>query len=248
MNVRLVQDALRESRFDLHVMPIVPLQDAGVVHHEILLRILDDAGRPLPPGGFIAAAERHGLMTRVDRWVGDAVLNRVPLLPRGASLTVNLSGQSVGDPRFLEYLIAAIDATAPPPGMLSFEITETSSVRSLAAARDLVAALHQRGCRVILDDFGSGLSSFGYLRRFDVDMLKIDGSLVSGLCEDRVQQIIVSGIVAVAEAMGIAVVAEYVEDGATADLLRGLGVDYAQGYGVGKPQPWRLPEASPDTA
>ncbi|MAA97883.1 MAG: hypothetical protein CMN87_06815 [Stappia sp.] len=241
MNVRLIHDALRADRFELHAMPIQPLYEGGTPHDEILLRVLDESGKALPPGAFIAAAERHGLMSRVDRWVVEAVLNRIPSMPEGYRITVNLSGQSVGDPRFRDFLVNALDEAPPPPGLLSFEITETSAVRSMTAARELIAACRARGCGIILDDFGSGLSSFGYLRQFDVDMLKIDGSIVGGLLEDRVQQVIVAGIVAVAEAMSIRVVAEYVEDAETAGLLRELGVSFAQGYAIGRPRRWNVP-------
>ena len=241
MNVRLIHDALRADRFELHAMPIRPLYEGGLPHDEILLRVLDEGGNPLSPGAFIAAAERHGLMSRVDRWVVEAVLTRLPSMPEGRRITVNLSGQSVGDPRFRDFLVNALDHAPPSPGLLSFEITETSAVRSMAAARELIAACRARGCGIILDDFGSGLSSFGYLRQFDVDMLKIDGSIIGGLLEDRVQQVIVAGIVAVAEAMSILVVAEYVEDMKTADLLRDLGVSFAQGYAIGRPRLWDVP-------
>ncbi len=237
-NLQVVQNALLNGRFALHAMPIAPIGTDSRLWHEVLLRVLGEDDRPLPPQVFITAAERHGLMNRVDRWVVETVLERLPSLPAETRLTVNLSGQSVGDPIFCDFLIGALDRAAPDPGRLAFEITETAAVRSMETALSLIAGLKQRGHGVILDDFGSGLSSFGYLRNFDVDMLKIDGKLIGNIREDEVQQTIVAGIVAVAEAMRIRVVAEFVEDEETLSVLRDLGVSLVQGYHIGMPVPW----------
>lgn len=237
-NLQVVQAALQEGRFVLHVMPIAPVDGYSKPCLEVLLRVLGEDDRPLPPQVFITAAERHGLMNRVDRWVVETVLARMPALPEEIRLTINLSGQSVGDPDFRDFLLAALDTAAIGAGRLAFEITETTAVRSMETALDMISALKQRGHGVILDDFGSGLSSFGYLRHFDVDMLKIDGNIIGNVCEDEVQQTIVAGIVAVAQAMRIRVVAEYVEDEATLETLRELGVSLVQGYFIGKPAPW----------
>ncbi|WP_417769637.1 putative bifunctional diguanylate cyclase/phosphodiesterase [Stappia sp.] len=237
-NLQVVQTALQEGRFALHVMPIAPVDGHSEPFHEVLLRVIGEGGRALPPQVFITAAERHGLMNRVDRWVVETALARMPALPQDARLTINLSGQSVGDPVFRDFLLETLDRAKVTPGRLAFEITETSAVRSMETAQDLIASLKKRGFGVILDDFGSGLSSFGYLRNFDVDMLKIDGNIIGSICEDKVQQTIVAGIVAVATAMRVRVVAEYVEDEATMEILRELGVSLVQGYFIGKPAPW----------
>ncbi|CAN0473483.1 unnamed protein product, partial [Scytosiphon promiscuus] len=199
-NLQVVQAALQKGRFALHVMPIAPVDGRSKPRHEVLLRVVSEDGRALPPQVFITAAERHGLMSRVDRWVVETVLERLPRLGEEVKLTLNLSGQSFGDPLFRDFLLEALDGAVAGPGQLAFEITETSAVRSMETALDLIAALKQRGHGVILDDFGSGLSSFGYLRHFDVDMLKIDGNIIGNVREDEVQQTIVAGIVAVAEA------------------------------------------------
>lgn len=237
-NFQVVQNALQHDRFELFVMPVAPVDDTSRPWHEVLLRVISEDGRPLPPAGFIAAAERHGLMNRVDRWVVETVLQRLPELPADAHLSINLSGQSVGDPIFCDFLLSALDAAAVAPGRLAFEITETSAVRSMETALELIAGLKARGVGVVLDDFGSGLSSFGYLRRFDVDMLKIDGNIIGNVREDKVQQTIVAGIVAVAEVMQVRVVAEYVEDRETLEVLRGLGVSLVQGFYIGRPVSW----------
>lgn len=237
-NLQLLQAALQNERFELFLMPVAPIDGASAPWHEVLLRVLSEDGRPLAPAVFIAAAERHGLMNRVDRWVVETVLKRLAGLPEDVHLSINLSGQSVGDPIFRDFLLAALDAAAIAPGRLAFEITETSAVRSMETALELIAGLKARGLDVVLDDFGSGLSSFGYLRRFDVDMLKIDGNIIGNIGHDVVQQTIVAGIVAVAEAMHVKVVAEYVEDVETLDILRELGVSLVQGYYIGKPAPW----------
>lgn len=237
-NFQVVQNALQHNRFELFLMPVAPVDDTSRPWHEVLLRVLSEDGRPLPPAGFITAAERHGMMNRVDRWVVETVLQRLPDLPADAHLSINLSGQSVGDPIFCTFLLAALDAAAVAPGRLAFEITETSAVRSMETALELIAGLKARGVGVVLDDFGSGLSSFGYLRRFDVDMLKIDGNIIGNVREDKVQQTIVAGIVAVAEVMQVRVVAEYVEDRETLEVLRDLGVSLVQGFYIGRPVSW----------
>lgn len=239
-NLRIVQDALANGRFELYAMPIAAIDGVSGSYHEVLLRVIGPDGRAFPPGAFIAAAERHQMMTRVDRWVVRHVLERMAEADDRVFLTVNLSGQSVGDSEFRDFLLAELDRHPTLHGRLAFEITETSAVRSMETAQDLIAALKSRDCGIILDDFGSGLSSFGYLRHFDVDMLKIDGNIIGDVANDPVQQTIVAGIVAVAAAMQVRVVAEFVEDARTLETLQDLGVSLVQGYHVGKPAPWDM--------
>lgn len=237
-NLRVVQDALLNGRFELYVMPIAPIDGVSGHYHEVLLRIAGSDGQMLAPAAFISAAERHQMMIPVDKWVVRNVLERLHRAPPDLQLTVNLSGQSVGDPQFRDFLVSALDDFPDVHGRLAFEITETSAVRSMETARDLIKALRGRGCGVILDDFGSGLSSFGYLRKFDVDMLKIDGNIIGDVVNDPVQQTIVAGIVAVAGKMDVRVVAEFVADEYMQETLRNLGVSFVQGYHVGRPRPW----------
>ncbi|SDT93689.1 EAL domain-containing protein [Stappia sp. ES.058] len=237
-NLRVVQDALLNGRFELYAMPIAPIDGVSGQYFEVLLRIVGTDGQMLVPAAFISAAERHQMMVPVDKWVVRNVLERLRTAPADLQLTVNLSGQSVGDPEFRDFLVAALDERPEVHGRLAFEITETSAVRSMETARDLIKALRGRGCGIVLDDFGSGLSSFGYLRKFDVDMLKIDGNIIGDVANDPVQQTIVAGIVAVAAAMDVRVVAEFVEDEQTLETLRDLGVSLVQGYHVGRPAAW----------
>lgn len=241
-NLHTIQDALDANRLHLFTMPIEAIDGSGRMHHEVLLRVGAGDGGLLAPAPLIAAAERYGLMPRIDRWVVCSVLRRLEA-ERSAGvalrhLTVNLSGHSVGDADFKDYLIAKLDAAPHLAGQLSFEITETAAVRSLATAQDLIGALRARGCSVILDDFGAGLSSFAYLKQFRIDGLKIDGAIIGDISRDEVQQTIVAGIVAVAEKLGVAVIAEFVEDAETLDVLRRLGVTHAQGYYIGRPEEW----------
>ncbi|MBL6430748.1 MAG: EAL domain-containing protein [Alphaproteobacteria bacterium] len=180
-------------------------------------------------------------MPRIDRWVIATSLDNLHTVDTDTCLTINLSGLSIGDPEFTAFLLDELDARPDTAGRLAFEITETAAVRSMATAQALIDALRERGCRVILDDFGSGLSSFAYLRQFHIDCLKVDGAIIGEVARDEVQRTIVAGIVAVARKIDVAVIAEYVEDAETLEILRDLGVTMAQGYHVGALRPgWAL--------
>ncbi len=237
-NLQIVRSALENDRFELYTMPILPMDDVSAPHLEVLLRIVDDDGRVLAPAALISSAERHGLMPRIDRWVVATTLENLHSVDPSTCLTINLSGLSIGDPEFTAFLLDELDARQDIAGRLAFEITETAAVRSMATAQALIDALRARRCRVILDDFGSGLSSFAYLRQFRIDSLKIDGAIIGEVARDEVQRTIVAGIVAVARKIGVGVIAEYVEDAETLEVLRDLGVTMAQGYHIGRPAPW----------
>lgn len=240
-NLKVIQQALDENAFRLFTMPIEAIDGSGRVYREVLLRVVGQDGQMLPPAPLIVAAERHGLMPKVDRWVICNVLQQLDASPEDVLLSVNLSGQSVGDPAFKDLLLEKLDEYPNLSSRLSFEITETATVRSMATAQALIRALRARGCGVILDDFGAGLSSFAYLRQFEIDCLKIDGSIIGDVASDEVQRTIVAGIVAVANKLGIEVTAEFVENRETMDILRELDVTFAQGYFVGKPVEWVVP-------
>lgn len=237
-NLKVIQQALEENAFQLFLMPIEAIDGSGRLYSEVLLRVVGQDGQMLPPAPLIVAAERHGLMPKIDRWVISNVLQRLSAAPEDLRLSVNLSGQSVGDPAFKDLLLQRLGEYPEIASRLSFEITETATVRSMATAQALIGALRDRGCGVILDDFGAGLSSFAYLRQFEIDCLKIDGSIIGDVASDEVQRTIVAGIVAVANKLGIEVTAEFVEDRETMEILRELGVTFAQGYFVGKPVEW----------
>ncbi|MGF1537567.1 MAG: EAL domain-containing protein [Elainellaceae cyanobacterium] len=249
-----IQDALDQSRFRLYRQPIAPtaLSCSGaftgdaIHHYEILLRLINPEGGIIPPMAFIPAAERYGLMPAIDRWVVENFFSQVKAFefPATASTeesktgfyTLNLSGASINDEQFLPFLKAHI-LNSGVAKALCFEITETVAVSNLNRARDFISEIKQLGCSFALDDFGSGMSSFGYLKHLAVDYIKIDGSFVRNLLEDEISTSIVEAITKIAHSMGLEAIAERVEDLETQRKLLALDVDYVQGYGIGKPVP-----------
>ncbi|CAN0500327.1 unnamed protein product, partial [Scytosiphon promiscuus] len=211
-NLQSLNQSLECDRFQLHTTPIRPLDGTRAPMLEVLLRFLDDEGRVVAPAALIGSAERHGLMPQVDRRVVETALDNIGRIEDGTLLSINLSGRSVGDPLFKDFLLAALDARPGAARRVCFEITETAAVRSMSTAQALTFALRERGCGVVLDDFGSGLSSFAYLRQFRIDSLKIDGAIIGDVVHDELQQTIGAGIVAIARKIGVGVIAEYVED------------------------------------
>jgi diguanylate cyclase (GGDEF)-like protein/PAS domain S-box-containing protein len=236
-----VQRALAGDGFQLYAQPIVPLQGDGSSpsHVELLLRVTNESGEALPPGAFISAAERYHQMRAVDRWVVTQTFDtlRRTSPTAGAHCAINLSGQSLGDEEFLRFVVAELDASGVEPSRLCFEITETAAIANLGAAVRFITTLRDRGCLFALDDFGSGLSSFAYLKALPVDYLKIDGRFVRDMVDEPVDAAMVEAIHRVARLMGIKTVAESVESVAVMDKLRAIGVDYAQGFGVAMPAP-----------
>jgi len=242
--VQRIRDAISKNKFELYCQDIVPLHSNKnkTTHGEILLRLFDENGESIAPGTFIPAAERYDLMASVDRWV---IQNSFPLLASrlstslaaGSWYSINLSGQSVSEDQFLPFVIDQINASKISPESVCFEITETAAISNLGKAIEFIRALRELGCRFALDDFGSGLSSFSYLKNLKIDYLKIDGSFVSSMHEDRVSAAMVESINRVAHEMGIGVIAEWVENSETTDMLRKLGVEFAQGYALGRPYP-----------
>lgn len=238
--VSRIQDALREDRFELFAQPIARIaEEAKLDHWEVLLRMRDDQGEIVPPGVFLPTAERYQLMAAIDRWV---VRRTLELLAQyradiNATWAINLSGSSVGEGKFLEYVNAELRRTGIKASMLCFEVTETSAVNNLAEAQRFIGALRELGCRFALDDFGTGFSSLQYLRELAVDYLKIDGSFVKNVHEDAVNSAMVTAIHQVGRVVGAKTIAEFVENDAILAHLREAGIDYAQGYGIGRPGP-----------
>lgn len=237
-----VLDTLEASRFALYQQRIEPLTGAGRGHCELLLRVRGVAGWT-PPGEFVAAAERYGLMPQVDRRVIARVLREISLLPldQRPLCAINLSGHSLGDQGLATYIERMLDRYEVEPGHICFEITETAAIANTARAVALVGALKRLGCSVALDDFGAGMSSFSYLKSLDVDMIKIDGSFVRHVATDAVDAATVEGMVKIAGLRGLATVAECVEDQASLQRLAELGVQAAQGFYLHRPEPWSLP-------
>ena len=240
--VSRIHRALEEERFVLYLQPIVPLGDevSEGYRYEVLLRIRDEAGEEIAPMAFIPAAERFNLMPTIDRWVVNRVLMHAAAMlqaPEPVVWAVNISGCSLGDTEFLEFLVDAIRESPVPGERFCFEITETAAIANLRRAVRFMSQLKALGCRFALDDFGSGLSSFGYLKNLDVDYLKIDGSFVRDMIDDPIDRAMVEAINNLGHVMEIRTIAEFVESDAIRLALAELGVDYGQGYGVGRPRP-----------
>ncbi|WP_275099913.1 bifunctional diguanylate cyclase/phosphodiesterase [Sedimenticola hydrogenitrophicus] len=242
--VARIHSALEEDRFCLYVQPIVPIdqRSAHTGHCEVLIRMRDEAGALVPPNKFIPAAERFGLMPRIDRWVVNQLFNLIgreheTLVLGGYCFAINLSGGSVNDEDTLTYIGEKLVEFRIPPGMISFEITETAAIANLASASYFIRTLKQAGCLFSLDDFGSGLSSFAYLKNLPVDFLKIDGAFIRDLATDPIDRAMVQAINQIGQVMGLKTIAEFVENDQVLGLLRGIGVDFAQGYGIARPMP-----------
>jgi diguanylate cyclase (GGDEF)-like protein/PAS domain S-box-containing protein len=233
--------ACDEGRFELFYQPIVAIgkNSDEREHFELLLRLRDENGARVAPAEFIPAAERYNVMPSIDRWVVrqalDRVVHRVSSGVKPYTVAVNLSGTSLNDERFLEYLIAELSARDLAPGAMCFEITETAAIANLGNAVYFMRELKSRGCHFALDDFGSGLSSFMYLKTLPVDYLKIDGQFIENVTRDPVNRSMVEAISQVGKAMGIQTIAERVESAEVLAELGRLGVGYAQGFHIAKP-------------
>ncbi len=241
--VSRIHKAMAENRFILYCQPIMPVDPNSALtpHYEILLRILGEDGQEVPPMAFIPAAERYNLMPMIDRWVVENVLRNVGRASstlQDAIWTINVSGRSLGDEEFLQAVSEEIAAADIPGDRICFEITETAAIANLRRASRFIKTLRARGCKFALDDFGSGLSSFAYLKNLEVDYLKIDGSFVRDIATDAIDRAMVESINNVGHVMQIRTIAEFVENQEILAVLRELGVDYAQGYGIAKPQPF----------
>ncbi len=240
--VQRLREAMESNRFAIYGQPIKPLDDSIVEPErlEILLRLRDPETRKLiPPGAFLPAAERYGLSFELDQWVVTSLLDTLfvhqAFQAEPRSYWINLSGASIGDPRFATFLTEAIERSPLPRGTINFEITETAVIRSISEAGKLMATLREMGCQFALDDFGSGLSSFGYLKKLPVDFLKIDGMFIRDLLRDKTDRIFVKSIIDIAHTLNIRTICEFVENDELLHVVRGLGADYAQGFAMGRP-------------
>lgn len=237
-----VQEALSEDGFVLYAQEICANHETDIKWHgEFLIRMLGEDDKIIPPNNFIPAAERYNLMVDIDKWVVSNAFTYIKKLEEkynGAVLcSVNLSGQSICDEGFLKYIINKLNESNISPSSICFEITETAVVSNFFYAEKLLQILKGMGCSFSLDDFGSGLSSFGYLKRLNVDYLKIDGSFVKSMLEDEKDYALVKSINQVAKEMGMKTIAEFVENDELHNKLIEMGVDYSQGYGIAKPVP-----------
>ncbi|NBC47406.1 MAG: ammonium transporter [Gammaproteobacteria bacterium] len=242
--VSRIQRALDEDGFQLFYQAIAPIDEPSDTssHFEILLRLVEDDNETVPPGAFIPAAERYGLMPQVDAWVVEHTLRWLSdYQTRGGTgikrCAINLSGATLGNDAHTARIRESLARHRIEPSLICFEITETAAMANIDQAKRFIDELKQIGCRFALDDFGSGLSSFGYLRDLDVDLVKIDGSFVRELDSNPVHRAMVEAIVGIAGVMGLATIAEFVENAEVLATLRATRVDYAQGYHLARPQP-----------
>ena len=237
-----IREVLEREQFLLYVQPIVPMHDGegGGVHFEVLLRWQEPSGRIHVPAEFISAAERFRMGPRIDRYVIDATLSWLERNPQAArrvsSCGINLSGATLTDEHFADYLAARLRRSSFPAENLCLEITETSVVRDRQRAQRFIGQMRDLGCRFALDDFGTGFCSFGYLSDLDVDFIKIDGSFIRGLDQSPLSQAVVRSIGEIAHVIGKSTIAEQVETSAEHGFLQEMRVDYAQGYLFGRPQ------------
>jgi diguanylate cyclase (GGDEF)-like protein/PAS domain S-box-containing protein len=236
-----LQGAIKEERFTLYYQPIVAAfgPETEGPSMEVLLRMLDETGQEIQPGEFVAAAERFRLMASVDRWVVQTTLSALARnafqLARDRSVAMNISGQTLGDPQFLEFVVECLDSTGVAPEQVCFEISEMAVVNNLEHARRFVGVLHGMGCKFTIDDFGSGVGSFSSLKNLELDYLKLDGSFMRHLAHDSVSQTMVTAMIKLARTLNFKIIAEQVEDTAALEAARKMGVDYVQGFVIARP-------------
>lgn len=238
-----ISKALDENRFRLYQQPIVGVMDNNKDHLEILLRMIDEDENVIPPGAFMSAAERYGLMPEIDRWVIHEVFKYMgkinpsePIKGTSRVFAINLSGDSINDSTLLDFILEEIKIYNVSLTNVCFEITETVAISNLTKATLFINTLKAYGCQFALDDFGSGLSSFAYLKTLPVNYLKIDGGFIKDICNDAIDWAMVESIQQVGKVMKLKTIAEHVEDKVTLIALKEIGVDFVQGYYLGRPE------------
>lgn len=242
MRLQQLQNAIEEDRFILYRQPIISLEGKGSANHsEVLIRMLSESGDVIAPFEFLPVAEQYQLMPIIDRWVVKEAFsllkNSECNLSAEAHCSINLSGQTLGDTTFLDEVLVLFAETKIPYSKICFEITETALISNFTIAQTFISTLRERGCKFSLDDFGSGLSSFTYLKTLPVDYLKIDGSFVVGMLDDEKDYNMVKSIHQIGQFMGMKTVAEFIESEEILECVKRIGIDYGQGYALGKPEP-----------
>ncbi len=239
--VERLYQALEEDRFCLYAQTIAPLNGEADIHYELLIRMIDEQGEMIPPNSFLPAAERYNLISRIDQWVIEKTFKSLKVnqgfLKKINFCSINLSGPSLTDPNILDFIITQLDSLEIDGSKICFEITETAAILNLSNATKFISILKNLGCRFALDDFGSGLSSFAYLKNLPVDYLKIDGMFVKDIVDDPIDHAMVKSINEIGQVMNMKTIAEFVENDVIKGMLKEIGVDYAQGYGIAKPVP-----------
>jgi diguanylate cyclase (GGDEF)-like protein len=245
--VERIRSALEENRLVLHAQPVVETYSGKTTQLELLVRMIGPHGQLIMPGSFLPIAERFGLIGKLDRWV---VTRSIRMLgeqrQRGfyPKVEINLSGYSLGDPSLAAHIGRELEIARVDPTQLVFEVTETAAIGNMQAARSFAEQLAELGCRFALDDFGAGFGSFYYLKHLPFDFIKIDGEFVRNLTSNETDRVVISAVVALARGLGKRTIAEFVGDEETVAALRELGVDYMQGFHLGKPAPlevWLAP-------
>jgi len=231
-----IRAALQQERFLLQYQPIYSISKGEISHYECLIRMKDEDDVMYYPNDFIPVAETMGLIHHIDLWVVNHALDLVSTLPENVSLTINLSGNIFLDPNLFPLIEKKLSDTGITPSRVIFEITETAAISNFEQTKEMVIRLRSLGCQFALDDFGSGYNLYSYLKEFPVEILKIDGSFITNLDTDPVDQLLVKSMIDIAHSLGKKTVAEFVEKQSTMDLLKSYGVDYIQGYLIGKPQ------------
>ncbi len=245
--ILILKKAIQENRFEMFAQPIHSLiaeeYKKPFSHYEVLLRLNDEQGNPISPEEFIPAAEYYSMMPAIDCWVIRDVfkqISTVPIQTPTPVFAINLSGQSLNDSAFLDFVLSELRSSGVDPRMLCFEITEQVAVEDITLVNKFISSLKALGSSFSLDDFGTGVSSFGYLRSLDVDYLKIDGSFVKNIAKDEVSREMVQSISQVGHTMNLKIIAEYVENGPIIDILADMGIDYGQGYHIARPGPLNI--------
>jgi diguanylate cyclase (GGDEF)-like protein len=238
--VPLIRDSLANNRFLLVFQPVLDLNEKCVSHYETLIRMIGDDGTLIEPNNFIPIAERMGLIHDIDLWVVNKAIDILAELPnkhRDTSFNINLSSRAFQDAALLPLLKEKLAQTGIHANRITFEITETAAIANFSQTREMILNIRELGCRFALDDFGSGFSSFNYIKEFPVDYLKIDGAFITNLLHDQVDQTLIKSMIEIAKKLNKKIVAEFVENKKVLDLLIEYGADYAQGFYIGKPSP-----------
>ncbi len=239
--VERIYHALENNQFTLYAQIIEPLSNKPGKHYELLIRMIDQGGDDIPPGLFLPAAERYNLISKIDTWVIEhafkLLTNHSQFLNNISFCSINLSGHSMADLDFLDFVVTQLRQTGIDGKKICFEITETAAISNLSMAVKFMSTLRGKGCKFALDDFGSGLSSFAYLKNLPVDYLKIDGIFIKDIVDDPIDHAMVRSINEIGQVMGMKTIAEFVENDVIKGMLKEIGVDYAQGYGIAKPVP-----------
>jgi PAS domain S-box-containing protein len=229
-----IKQAFEEGRFELHAQPIVDVATGAVINHELLIRMRDHDGELVPPGDFLPAAEKYGPIRDIDRWV---ISRAAEIAAEGMDVAVNVSGVSLGDPSLATHIEDELERTGADPSRLVFEITETALIEAGEGAVQLTQQIRKLGCRFALDDFGTGYGTLQHLKTLPLDFLKIDVEFVRGAVASAEDRHLIAAVVSLARGFGLRTVGEGVEDQETLELLAEMGVDYAQGFHLGRPAP-----------